>query len=77
MSAIERVASPLTVPGLGIPVQVIDVSPEHAPEGFSIMLTPKGALVPIVTGDVPRGSMLAVIPPEMAAMLRAQRGSLN
>lgn len=65
-------ASPLAVqPGINLQI-AFDVDPEAFPNGVEFMVMKPGTLEPIGKIEVARGYILAALPLDMSAHLRAQ-----
>lgn len=58
----------------GMQIPVIDLGAEGMPaQGCDLVLYPRGALAPVLASiGCPPGSMIALVPPERAALIRAQ-----
>lgn len=54
----------------GMPLAMLDVTDKRAAEPIQLALTTPGDLVPFQLGQVPAGSGILILPPEVAEMFR-------
>jgi hypothetical protein len=59
----------LSVGGEGLAI-VVDAIPERFPAGVDVIIYQPGDLSPLGRGSLPRGCMLAIVPPGMSAQIR-------
>jgi hypothetical protein len=62
---------PLNAPIMGNNLTIVaDADPEHFPHGLQLLIMAPGSLQPLGGGPIPPGHMLAIVPPEIAKMIR-------